>query len=77
MNMARRRRPVRLPRVFKARLDARQAAQLLRHAERRGLDPDAMFALLIKTIFTDDLIDAVIADGALADMTKPERRGHA
>lgn len=50
------------PRVFRVRLDPTQAEQLYRHAAARGVDPDAFFLQIIKTIFSEDLIDAVIDD---------------
>lgn len=62
------------PRVFRVRLDAGQVEQLYRHAADRGLEADALLTEIIRTILNDQLIDAVIADGALGDMTKRRKR---
>jgi hypothetical protein len=61
------------PRVFRVQLDAGQVEQLYRHASDRGLDAEVLLVQIIATIFNDNLVDAVIADGPLADMTMTKR----
>lgn len=57
------RRPHRSPRLYRVRLDQAQAQRLQEHADRRNLDVDAMLNLIMKMVFNDNLIDAVVDDG--------------
>lgn len=44
-------------------LKGKHAETLIKHAERRGMEPAEMLSTIIETILSDDLVDAVIDDG--------------